>query len=407
LDLDKRRTVPKLLGPMNVRSTSLATLAILATIFFLRAAEAVFIPITLAVVTACAIAPIIDWLRRVLRVPRPLGAAATLLVLCALLAAGANALQPQLMRIVDVVPRATAQLSAAVRASASNHNGALRKINRAATELERAVGMASNRGAPPVTTAAVAPTAPAATPTFIHYAMMGTANALAGVGQLFVVLSLVFFLLISGDGFRVALLRACGPSLARKRTVLRTVALMVGQVQRYLLLMVVTSALLGVAIGAVFAYVGLDNALFWACCGALLHLVPYIGPAVFVVVVAMVSYVQFNAWVPVVTIAASVIVITGIIGMLLVPWLTGRVGRLNVITVFVSLLFWGWLWGVWGLLLGIPIVMALNAICEHAPGLQIISEFLSGPTTRQRRQRGRTPPAEASAIGVQPGRVDP
>jgi predicted PurR-regulated permease PerM len=65
-----------------------------------------------------------------------------------------------------------------------------------------------------------------------------------------------------------------------------------------------------------------------------------------------------------------------VIGLLLVPWLTQRVGRLNAVTVFVALLVWGWLWGVWGLLLGIPIVMAINAVCERIEELQPISEFL-------------------------------
>jgi predicted PurR-regulated permease PerM len=385
---------------MHVRGTSLATLAILATVFFLRSAEAVFIPIALAVMTACALAPIVGWLKRILRLPRPIGAAITLLALCALLVAGANSLQPQFLRILDVVPRAAAQFTAAMRASARSHDGALRKLNRAATELERAAAVASTRGTQSPAPPAAVPVTQVA-PSFTRYIMMGTANAVAGAGQLFVVLSLVFFLLISGDSFRLALVRASGTSLTRKKLVLRTMATIVGQVQRYLLLQVVTSALLGVIIGVVFGVVGLDNALFWACCGALLHMIPYVGPAVFLVIVTMVGYVQFNAWVPVATIVSTILVSTGIIGMLLVPWLTQRVGRLNAITVFVTLLFWGWLWGVWGLLLGIPIMMALNVICEHAAGLQHISYFLSGSTAR-RRDRGRTFPAVGRAIGVQP-----
>lgn len=386
---------------MNVRSTSLVTLAILGVIYFLGIAKAVFIPITLAVVTACALAPIVGWLRRALRLPRPLGAAVTLLTLCALLTAGANSLQPELLRILDVVPRATTQFTAAVRESARSHDGALRKLNRAATELERAAVLASNRGTPPAAQSSPAPVAAPVAPPFTHYIMMGTANALAGMGQLFVVLSLVFFLLISGESFRMALVRSCGTSLSRKKQILRTVTAIVGQIQRYLLIQFLTSALLGVVVGVVFAVIGLQTALFWACCGALLHMIPYVGPAVFLAIVSMVGYVQFDAWVPVATIIISVLLTTGIIGMLLVPWLTERVAQLNAITVFVTLLFWGWLWGVWGLLLGIPIMMALNAICQHAAGLQEVSQFLT-VSTSSRRHRGRTFPAGNRGIDVQP-----
>jgi predicted PurR-regulated permease PerM len=78
---------------------------------------------------------------------------------------------------------------------------------------------------------------------------------------------------------------------------------------------------------------------------------------------------------------ASILLSTGIIGMLLVPWLTQKVSRLNAVTVFVSLLFWSWLWGTWGLLLGIPIMLALNVICQRIEGLQTISHFLATPPT--------------------------
>ena len=207
-----RRPVLKFSGPMNVRSTSLATLAILSMIYFLRMAQAVFIPVTIAIVTACALAPLVRWLRRRAHVPKPVGAAAVLLLLCALLGMGIDSLQPQVMRILDVVPRATAKFSAAMRATARNHNGALQKLNRAATEIERAAAAANTPGAMPQRAVARPSAAPADPPINVRdYIMMGTANAVAGFGQLIVVLSLTFFLLISGDSFRLALLRASGP----------------------------------------------------------------------------------------------------------------------------------------------------------------------------------------------------
>ena len=126
--MERPRPVLKLTGPLDVRSTSLAALAILSFIYFLRTAQAVFIPVALAVVTACALAPLVSWLRQRARIPKPLGAAAILLLLCGLLGLGINSLQPQIMRILDVVPQATAKFSQAMRESARNNNGALQKI---------------------------------------------------------------------------------------------------------------------------------------------------------------------------------------------------------------------------------------------------------------------------------------
>ena len=391
-----------LTGPLHVRSTALATLAILSTIYFLRAAQAVFIPIGIAIVTACMLAPIVRTLRRVARIPRPLGAAATLLVLCALLAVAANSLQPQVMRLLDVVPRATAKLSEALRENVRTQNGALQKLNRAATEIERAAAAANTPGL----TAPRSLTNPAASSTeppinVRDYIMMGTANAVAGFGQLIVVLSLTYFLLISSDSFRSALVRASGPSLSRKKAALRIQAEIMTQLQRYLGLQFASSALLGVVVGVVLASLGLDNALFWACCGALLHMIPYVGPAVFVVMVSMVAYVQFHSWVPVVAVIMSILLTTGIIGMLLVPWLTHKVNRLNPVTVFVTLLFWSWLWGTWGLLLGIPIMIAINVVCERVEGLRAVSTFLSGvPAERTQAGRARAPRSSERALAA-------
>src|SRR4029077_3537900 len=102
---------------------------------------------------------------------------------------------------------------------------------------------------------------------------------------------------------------------------------------------------------------------------------------------------QFDSLQPVVLLNRSMLAPAGVIGLLLVPWLTHRVGRLNAVTVFVSLLVWGWLWGSWGLLLGIPIVMAINAVFERIEELQPISEFLGYAPKRQKDEAGSGTPA--------------
>lgn len=100
-----------------------------------------------------------------------------------------------------------------------------------------------------------------------------------------------------------------------------------------------------------------------------MHLIPYAGPTLLVGVVTLVSYVQFDSLQPVLLLVAIVLALVGIVGMLIVPWLTQRVGHLNTVTVFIAQLFWGWLWVVWGLLLGVPIVISMNAVCERVAHL--------------------------------------
>ena len=75
-------------------------------------------------------------------------------------------------------------------------------------------------------------------------------------------------------------------------------------------------------------------------------------------------------------VSGSSLVITGLEGYLLTPWLTARASRMSPVVVFISVLFWGWLWGVWGLLLGVPIIMIIKAVCDHVEDLEPIGELL-------------------------------
>ena len=372
------RPPPVLQTPINVRSTSLAVLAFIAVIGLLYFARAVFIPITIAVLASYALTPVVDWLKKRARLPKAIGAGLTLALILMGLGWGLNSLQPQVIQVLDIVPRATAKFSTALRRSALGPPGAIEKMQKAASEIEKAAHAASTTSNTPATRAATAARAPADAPAINvwDYVVMGTASAVAGIGQLVVVVALVYFLLIAGDSFRRTLMRISGDTLSEKKITLQILEEINSQIQRYLLVQVATSALLGVVSWLVFAWLGLDNALFWGCVGGVLHLIPYAGPTAFVFLVSLVAYAQFDSLQPVVLLIGSMLALVGVIGLLLVPWLTQRAGRLNAVTVFVALLVWGWLWGIWGLLLGIPIVMAINAVCERIEELQPISEFL-------------------------------
>jgi predicted PurR-regulated permease PerM len=169
------------------------------------------------------------------------------------------------------------------------------------------------------------------------------------------------------------------------------------QIQRYLLVQLGSSVLLALLAWVAFAWIGLNNALLWACVGGVLHLIPYAGPTALVVITALVAYVQFDTLKPVAMIVGITLALVGVIGLLLVPWLTQRVGRINAVIVFVALLFWGWLWGVWGLLLGVPIVMAIKAVCERVEDLRPISEFLG----YEEKRSVRAPLEEVDAPSVE------
>jgi len=362
--------------PFAVRNTSLTVLAFIAVIVFVNWAQAVLIPITFAVMLSYALTPIVVWLKRKARLPKAVGAALTLALILGALGIGLSTLQPEALDVLDLVPRATQKFSIALRGPPRAPPSVVEKIQKAASEIEKV----ANSTASPASTTAVAPTKPAADASGFKirdYILIGTMGLAVGVGQLVVVVVLAYFLLIAGDTFRRTLVQVSGGTLSKKKITINMLDEIDSQIQRFLLVQIGTSALLGVVAWLVFAWTGLDNAMTWACIGGVLHLVPYAGPAAFVALIALVAYVQFDTLQPVAVIIGSMLVSVAVIGLLLVPWLTQKVGSLKAVTVFVALLIWGWLWGIGGLLLGVPIVMAIKAVCERVDGLRPISAFLA------------------------------
>ena len=94
------------------------------------------------------------------------------------------------------------------------------------------------------------------------------------------------------------------------------------------------------------------------------------------VAAGLVAFLQFNGIAMALLVGGTSLFIHTLVGNLLLPYLTGKTSRMNPVAVFVGVIFWGWLWGIWGLLLGIPIMMVAKAICEHVEDLQPIGELL-------------------------------
>ncbi len=149
-----------------------------------------------------------------------------------------------------------------------------------------------------------------------------------------------------------------------------------GQIQRYLQVQLLTSALVGVLTWLALLAIGLENAAVWGIAAAVLNLIPYIGALVTAAASALVGFMQFGSIHMALTVGGASLVIHTIVGNLLTPWLTSRASRMSPVAVFIGLLAWGWLWGVWGLLLGIPILMIVKSVCDRVDDLKPIGEFL-------------------------------
>jgi predicted PurR-regulated permease PerM len=141
-------------------------------------------------------------------------------------------------------------------------------------------------------------------------------------------------------------------------------------------MLLVTNVLLALLMWLALHFIGLENAGAWAIVAGLLHLMPYFGPLLIVCALSLASYLQSESLQMVALVALASIAIATLVGTVIATWMTGRIARMNAAAVFVSLLFWGWLWGVWGLLLGVPVVVIVKVVAEKVEGMEVVAELL-------------------------------
>ena len=109
---------------------------------------------------------------------------------------------------------------------------------------------------------------------------------------------------------------------------------------------------------------------------ALLHVVPYLGPGVTALAVGAAAFMQFESFAMALLACTASLAVATLVGTFVTTWMTGRIARLNPAAIFISLLFWGWLWGVWGMLLSIPIIVIVKVVSQHVEQLQPVAELL-------------------------------
>jgi predicted PurR-regulated permease PerM len=209
-----------------------------------------------------------------------------------------------------------------------------------------------------------------------NFLLVGSVGAVGAVGQAIMVLFLTFFLLLGGDTFKRKLVRLTGPSLSNKKVTVQILDDIDDSIQKYLFMLLVTNVLVAILAWIAFRVIGLENAGAWAVASGLLHVIPYLGPGVTAAAIGMAAFMQFDSFPMAFFVCGISLAIATLVGTFVTTWMTGRIAKMNAAAVFISLLFWGWLWGVWGMLLGIPIVVIIKVVSEHVDELQPVAELL-------------------------------
>ena len=357
--------------PVDIRSMSLVVLAIFASLFVLHWAKAVFIPVMLGILFSYALSPIVNWMER-RRIPRWLSAAVLLFAILGGASATVWSLRDEATRLVRSLPTATQKLANALRTRAGGAPTSLETVQKAASQLEQAARGDTETGVRGATRVVIEPSRF----NIKDYLWSGGIGLAALIGQTMVVIFLTYFLMLSGDTFRRKMLKLAGPNLSDKKITLQALHEVADQIQRYLQVQVLTSVVVGVLTWLALMALGLDNAAVWGIAAGVLNLIPYVGSIIIAGASAMLAFLQFGTLDMALIVGGASLLIHAITGNLLTPWLTSRASRMSPVAVFVGMLAWGWLWGVWGLLLGIPILMMVKAVCDRVDDLKPIGEFL-------------------------------
>ena len=356
---------------VNARNVSLTVLAAAATIYVLHWAQEVFIPIVLAILISYALAPVVSALHRI-KVPRMIAAALVVAALSGAVGYGIYSLSDDVTSIVAQLPDAAQKLRRILRRD--GRPATIEQVKKAAEELQKTAEEAT--GPAPATRGVQRVQIVQPALNLRDYLSWGSASVVTFIGQGVLVMFFAFFLLASGDLFKRKLVKIAGPSLTSKKITLQILNEIDLQIERFLFVRVVTSTVVGVASWLTFAALGLEQAALWAVLAGIFNSIPYFGPIIVAVGTAVVAFLQFGTLKMALYVSGASVVITSLEGWLLTPWLTSRTSRTNEVAIFVALMFWGFVWGIWGTLLAVPMLVAVKAVCDHIDDLRPLGELL-------------------------------
>ena len=353
---------------------AVGVLAVIAVVAALYLARAFIVPLLIGLLASYALSPVVEWLKAI-RIPRPIAAALVLAVLVGGSSWVAWSLSADAAAMIEKLPEAARKLRQNLSAARTSGPTALQNVQDAAKELEGATAEAAgDKKKPAARPIAARDTEPTAW--LRDYMLAQSALAISVVAQAPIVILLTYFLLASGGHFRRKLVQLVGPSLSRKKDAVRILEEIDAQLQRYLFAMLVSNSLLAAATWLSFEALGMEQAGVWGIAAGLLHFVPYLGPALIAFASGVAAFLQFGSPFYALAVAGVSLLIAGAIGLVFMNWLQSRLARVNAAVLFISLLFFGWLWGVWGLLIGAPLVGIIKVICDRVESLKPAGELL-------------------------------
>jgi predicted PurR-regulated permease PerM len=343
--------------PFGVRSialTGLFVLAVFYTIYFMRS---ILLPIVLALLLSYLFRPIVRGLAQ-LRIPLPVGAAFILIGFLAVVGYGISALATPAVGWLQKAPEGLTELQhklLPVKKSVAQVSQATAEIEKLATTDVESKTVEVKRH--PIT----------------EMLFMRTPEFIASAVLLSI---LLYFLLVYDQAFIAKLVKLL-PTLSDKKTAVGIAHDIESQISRYLFTITVINSCLGLAVGTAVGLLGLRNPVMWGVMVALLNFVPYLGAFTGIICMTIGAVLSFESLGYALIFPAVYLAFGTLEGSFITPWVMGRSLTLNPVIILLSLTFWGWMWGIVGIILAVPILAAFKIFCAHIKPMEPLAEFLS------------------------------
>ncbi len=310
----------------------IATLLAFHALYF---AAALFVPIVCALLLSMLLGPLVTRLEQ-LHVPRPIAAFMVVLGSISILAFGASLLSGPAQSWMEKAPQGLHRLQE--RLAPLQHR--LQSLTQAGETLQR-VGKAGD-GAQPQKVVLVRPA--------LMELALGTPHALAPLVSVFM---LMFLLLVAGDVFLRKLV-AIIPTFREKKRTVEIIRAMEDDISYYLLMFFALNIGLGASMGVATYLIGIPNPALWGTMVAILNCVPYVGPVASMAVLTIAGLTTFENLTQAMLAPAIMLGLAIVSTQVVTPLVVGRGLRLNPVAIFISVILWGWLWGIVGVLLAVP-----------------------------------------------------
>lgn len=355
-----------LIGPESVGWLAVFGLFLLASIAFLYFAKPFLLPVILAVLLNFLLKPAVNQLTS-RRVPRMIGAAVVLVLFIGLLSSALYGLNKPASEWLNRAPESVRAVEEKVRAGVDQME---RFFRRGGSPEENP----NPADAPPPARLRPERRLAWAEKLVSVGAIVGyTAGFLTGSLETLV---LLYFLLASGDAFLQKLVHVL-PKLHEKKEAVEIAHEVEQKISAFLFTITLINIGVALVVAVLLLLLGLPNPFFWGAVAGLLNFIPYFGPLTMVLMLVLAGFLSFDAGQALLP-PVCYLGVHAVESNFITPTILGHRLTLSPVVIFVSLMFWTWLWGMPGALLAVPLLMTLKIFCDHFRALSAIGEFLNG-----------------------------